>query len=128
VRVLLDSHVLLWYFLDDDRLSSAVKDLLEDTHVAVAVSVATQWELLLKAQGGRLRLPVEPERFVVEPIEEAGFRVLPIETRHVLGLAELPHIHTDPFDRLLIAQALVENLDLVTADEVVRSYPVRTLW
>jgi PIN domain nuclease of toxin-antitoxin system len=128
VRVLLDSNVLLWYLLDDDRLSSAVKDLLEDTHVAVTVSVATQWELLLKAQRGRLRLPMEPERFFVEPIEEAGFRVLPVETRHVLGLAELPQIHADPFDRLLIAQALVDDLDLVTADEVVRSYPIRTLW
>lgn len=128
MKLLLDSHVLLWYLLDDDRLPSAVKDILEDTHVAVTVSVATQWELLLKWQRGRLRLPVEPERFFVEPIEEAGFRVLPIESRHVLGLMELPQLHADPFDRMLISQALVEDLELVTADEVIRTYPIRTFW
>jgi PIN domain nuclease of toxin-antitoxin system len=80
--------------------------------------------------GCRANAPLEPERFVVEPIEEADFRVLPVATRHVLvlGLTTLPQIHADPFDRLLIAQALVDELDLVTADEIIRSYPIRTLW
>ena len=128
MTLLLDSHVLLWLLLGDDRIPPDVIDMLEDVRVEVVVSVATQWELMLKAQSGRLRLPDLPERFLIDPLEEAGFRILPVETRHVLGLAELPHIHADPFDRLLISQALVDDLDLVTGDAVIRSYPVRTVW
>ena len=124
----MDSHVFLWYLTADDRLPPPIKGLLEDTTVAVTVSVATQWELMVKSMLGRLRLPEAPERFLVDQVDEAGFRVLPIEQRHVLALADLPEIHADPFDRMLVAQAIVEGLDLVTGDERIHGYPVRTLW
>ena len=129
VKVLLDSHALLWFLRgDDDRFPSQMRELIEDPTTAVWVSVASQWELMIKALGRRLRLPDAPERFLVDLPQEAGFRVLPIHERHVAVLAELPAIHSNPFDRMLIAQALVENLELVTGDDVLRGYPVRTIW
>lgn len=128
MRLLLDSHAFLWYLLNDDRLPQPIKDLLEDPAISVTVSVATQWELMVKSMRGRIRLPGSPEQFLIDPAEEAGFRVLPIEQRHVLALPELPDIHADPFDRMLIAQAIVDDMDLVTGDDVIRRYPVRTLW
>ena len=128
MSVLLDSHSLVWYLTDDDRLPQPLKDLLEDPGVRVVVSVASQWELMIKALRGRLRLPDDPERFLVDLPEEAGFRVLAIHDRHVAALSELPAIHDDPFDRMLVAQALVEDLELVTGDERIRAYPVRTVW
>lgn len=127
--MLLDSHALLWFLLGDaERFPLHVRDVIEDPNSHVVVSVTSQWELMLKAMAGRLRLPDAPERFLVDLPREAGFRVLDVQPRHVAALAELPALHGDPFDRMLVAQALVEGLDLVTGDETLRSYPVRTLW
>ncbi|MEX0983755.1 MAG: type II toxin-antitoxin system VapC family toxin [Actinomycetota bacterium] len=129
MKLLLDSHALLWFLRgDEDRVPARVRDLVEDPAVHVVVSVASQWELMMKALSGRLRLPDSPERFLLDLPREAGFRVLDVQPRHVRALPELPAIHGDPFDRLLVAQALVEDYDLVTGDETLRSYPVRTLW
>lgn len=128
MNVLLDSHALVWYLLHDDRLPEWIFDLLEDRSTRVTVSVASLWELMMKAVAGRLRLPVEPASFLVDVPLEAGFRLLDVQPRHVAMLSELPQIHRDPFDRMLISQALVEDLDLVTSDETLRSYPVRSLW
>jgi PIN domain nuclease of toxin-antitoxin system len=128
VRVLLDSHVFLWLAMGDDRLPTAVRDLIEDVRTRSVVSVATTWELTLKALAGRLRLPGPPAEHFAEHVEEFGYEVLPIHQRHVDALPELPAIHDDPFDRMLVAQALVEDLELVTGDERLRAYPVRTIW
>ncbi len=128
MRVLLDSHVFLWLAMGDDRLPTAVRDLIEDVRTRSVVSVATTWELTLKALAGRLRLPGPPAEHFAEHVEEFGYEVLPIHQRHVDALPELPAIHDDPFDRMLVAQALVEDLELVTGDERLRAYPVRTIW
>jgi PIN domain nuclease of toxin-antitoxin system len=92
------------------------------------LSVATTWELTLKCLVGRLRLPEPPSSYFDGLVRDFGYEVLPIHQRHVDALAELPAIHDDPFDRMLVAQALVEDLDLVTGDERLRRYPVRTIW
>jgi PIN domain nuclease of toxin-antitoxin system len=126
--LLLDAHVLLWYATDADDLPLHLKERIEDSMTRVIVSVASQWELMIKAMSGKLSLPDAPERFLTEFPKDAGFRVLDVQPRHVAALAELPEIHGDPFDRMLVAQALVEDLDLVTDDEVVRRYPIRTMW
>jgi PIN domain nuclease of toxin-antitoxin system len=129
VSLLLDSHALLWFLRGDaDRFPSTLRDLIEDPGSRVVVSVASQWELMLKVLAGRLRLPDAPDRFLLELPEESGFRVLQVQPRHVGALVDLPQLHGDPFDRILVAQALVEDFDLVTSDPVVRSYPVRTIW
>lgn len=128
MRVLIDSHVFLWLGSDDERLPAQVRDLLADTGTRVIVSVATTWELAVKVLAGRLRLPRAPELHFAEYLEDYASEVLAIEQRHVDALPELPAIHDDPFDRMLVAQALVEDIDLVTGDDILRRYPIRTIW
>lgn len=128
MRVLLDSHTILWATLADERLPLAIRALVEDRSNLVAVSVATTWELTMKALAGRLRLPEPPATYFDGLLRDFGYELLPVHQRHVAALPELPAIHADPFDRMLVAQALVEDLDLVTADERIRRYPVRTIW
>ncbi|MGA9159858.1 MAG: type II toxin-antitoxin system VapC family toxin [Actinomycetota bacterium] len=128
MRVLLDSHAFLWAATDDERLPPAVAELIEDAAIRVFISVATTWELTLKVMSGKLRLPSPPAEHFAEHVERFRSELLPIHQRHVSALPELPAIHGDPFDRMLVAQALVEDLDLVTGDERIRRYPVRTVW
>ena len=128
MRVLLDSHAFLWLATDDDRVPLPVRELVEDVRTRSVVSVATTWELTLKALAGRLRLPGPPAEHFAEHIDEFGYELLPIQQRHVDALPELLAIHDDPFDRMLVAQALVEDMDLVSGDEWIRRYPVRTIW
>jgi PIN domain nuclease of toxin-antitoxin system len=128
VRALVDSHTVLWATLDDDRLPDGVRDLVSDPRNRIVVSVATTWELTIKAMAGKLRLPEPPAPYLEGLVRDFGYELLPIQERHVAALPELPAIHDDPFDRMLVAQALVEDLDLVTGDEWMRRYPIRTIW
>jgi len=128
VKVLLDSHTLIWSATNDDRLPRAVADLIDHPGTRIALSVASMWELTLKVLDGRLRLPEAPADYFEAVTAELRAEVIPIEGRHVAALAELPVLHDDPFDRMLVAQALVEDLDLVTGDERIHRYPVRTIW
>lgn len=128
MRVLVDSHTLLWAAADDDRLSRGARELIADRRTRIVLSVATTWELTLKCLAGRLRLPEPPGSYFEGLVRDFGYELLPVHQRHVAALPELPMVHEDPFDRMLIAQALVEDLDLVTGDERIRRYPVRTIW
>ncbi len=128
MRVLLDSHTIVWAELDDDRLPEAVRRLIDDPRTRLVLSVVTTWEITLKSLAGRLRLPEPPAPYFDGLIRDARFEVLPVEQRHVAALPELPAIHRDPFDRMLVAQAMVEDLDLVSGDERIRRYPIRTIW
>jgi PIN domain nuclease of toxin-antitoxin system len=82
----------------------------------------------MKVMLGKLRLPEPPDRYVDGLVRDFGYEVLPIHQRHVLALPELPAVHTDPFDRILVAQALIEEVAVVTGDERIHGYPVRTIW
>ena len=116
-NLLLDSHIILWWLADDPRLSKRARRLI--THADNAyVSAATTWELALKASLGKLKMP---EGFV-ETVEEEGFTHLPVEPEHAMAVRDLPWYHRDPFDRLLIAQAKVENLTLITAEKLLAQY------
>jgi PIN domain nuclease of toxin-antitoxin system len=128
MRLLLDSHTVLWAATDDDRLPDNVRELIADRRNRVVVSVASTWELTLKALAGRLRLPEPPAAYFDGLVRDFGLDLLAVRQGHVAALPELPEIHEDPFDRMLVAQALVEDLDLVTGDERIRRYPVRTIW
>jgi PIN domain nuclease of toxin-antitoxin system len=119
VRLLLDTHVLLWWLEDSAELSDALKDQI-DTELEVYVSAATVWELSIKAAAGKLKLPDD----LVGLIERSGLSDLPIRNAHAELAGRLPLIHRDPFDRMLIAQALVERLTLVTRDGLIRRYDV----
>lgn len=123
MKLLLDSHVFLWWQSADPRLSVA---LIEAIRAApeVYVSAATAWEIGLKVTIGKLSIP--------EPVETgalaSGFRELPVTFRHTRKAAELPMHHRDPFDRMLIAQALCEDFTLVTHDDAITRYDVPILW
>jgi PIN domain nuclease of toxin-antitoxin system len=128
MRLLLDSHTVVWAATDDDRLPPNVRELIADRRNRVLVSVASTWELTLNALAGRLRLPESPAAYFDGLVRDFGLDLLAVQQGHVAALPELPEIHEDPFDRMLVAQALVEDLDLVTGDERIRRYPVRTIW
>lgn len=116
---LLDTHVVLWAATAPERLSSAVRDALDDDPRAPFVSAVSIAEMALKQALGKLTLPVSPGALCTE----LGFVSLPLTWAHAEGLAELPPLHRDPFDRLLVAIAVAEDLTLVTADESVLAYP-----
>jgi PIN domain nuclease of toxin-antitoxin system len=123
VRVLLDSHIALWALGDPGRLTGSAVEILEDGGNEVFVSAASIWELRLKASRGKLVLPPEFET----ALAETGFGELPVRWAHAVKAAELPPLHSDPFDRLLIAQSQVEGLVLVTRDALVLQYDVALL-
>lgn len=124
MRVLLDTHTLLWWLSEPERLPPLVTETISDPANTIHVSVATAWECAIKQSLGKLRLPAP----VSSALEQCGFVSLEIRMVHVERTTELPHHHRDPFDRLLAAQTLVEGLVLITHDRKLREYPVPTLW
>ncbi len=124
--LLLDTHAFLWWAADDDRLSTAASRAIAERRVLL--SVATPWEMTIKHALGRLELRGAPRTFVYGQVARHGFEPLVISLEHVLGVADLPPYHADPFDRLLIAQARVERLTIVTADDAFGAYDVDVLW
>lgn len=127
MRLLLDTHVWLWLALDPGRVSADVRARIDSVDTEVHVSVATLWEVVIKTGLGKLSLPDPPETFWERQTRDSGISALAIRPEHILDVASLPYVHRDPFDRLLVAQARVEGLTLVTADPKVRAYPVATL-
>jgi PIN domain nuclease of toxin-antitoxin system len=126
VRVLLDTHVFLWLLTEPERLGAHL-DVAEDRRNALLVSAASSWEIAIKYALGRLPLPEPPERYVPERLRAIGAEALAIEHTHALAVAALPPLHTDPFDRLLVAQGRALAVPILTADPAVAEYPVETL-
>lgn len=128
MRLLLDTHALLWFLKDDGNLSPAARTVIEGPSHLSCVSHATAWEVAIKVSLGKLRLPLPYEDLFPRGLEARGFRLLAINPRHFHALLRLPRHHGDPFDRLLIAQAQVEGLTLVTRDGQFAPYGVPLLW
>ena len=131
MRLLLDTHAFLWWVNDHDALSSRARASIADRGNECLLSLASCWEMAIKVGIGKLELPGKPGkiiRFVEEQLAANGFRSLPIELPHVARVATLPFRHRDPFDRLLAAQALAEDLTLVSADPVFRKYGIKRIW
>lgn len=126
MRLLLDTHVFLWVQTAPARLKRQLT-LIEDERNELLVSAASSWEIAIKYQLGRLPLPEEPARYVPSRMQTIGAQQLPVEHAHALAVAELPVLHGDPFDRLLVAQAQLEELTILTADQTVAQYPVATI-
>ena len=124
---LLDTAVFLWAVASPQKLSPAVRRAIESGKHPLAVSVASLWEVVVKAQKGLLHLE-DPPRWLEAGLKSIEAEVLPIRPAHVYQVGRLPMIHKDPFDRLLLAQAASEGWVLVSNDETVREYPVATLW
>jgi PIN domain nuclease of toxin-antitoxin system len=127
---LLDTHSLIWYALDDPRLSPTARALIKDPDNVIMVSPASYWEVAIKVSIGKLTLNQPYEDFLALCLGPSGFRVLPIKPAHTTYVASMPFLrgHKDPFDRLLIAQAIVEDVPIVSVDPAFDPYPVRRIW
>lgn len=126
MRFLVDTHCWLWLQASPERLAREVVSLLEDPDNELLLSAASSWEIAIKYAIGKLRLPEAPDRYVPRRMSASGTRGLAIEHAHSLRVAELPMHHRDPFDRLLVAQAQIEKLTLVTVDPQFDDYDVET--
>jgi PIN domain nuclease of toxin-antitoxin system len=127
VNYLLDTHAVLWFLGGDALLSRTVRNIITNHDYGKSVSVASVWEAAIKISIGKLVFPNNTEGFV-EQIRKNGFELLPIAPRHIMHLELLPLLHRDPFDRLLISAAIIENITLLTNDADIQQYPVRTFW
>ncbi|MFO0967730.1 MAG: type II toxin-antitoxin system VapC family toxin [Gemmataceae bacterium] len=128
MNLLLDTHALLWYYLDDPHLSPAAKAAIADPANQIFLSPASHWEVAIKLSTGKYTLQVPFPVFVQEAIFDNGFLVLPINPGHTAELISLPYHHRDPFDRLIVAQAIAERMGVLSADPVLDRYPIRRLW
>ncbi len=128
MKILIDTACWLWSLSEPAHLNRRARDLLSDPGQAFFLSAASSWEIAIKAALGKLRLPEPPEKYV--PARMAAFNILglPVEHVHALRVFALPPHHRDPFDRILIAQAQIEGLTILTADRSFAKYDVKTIW
>lgn len=127
-RLLLDTHTFLWWINDAPELSQTARDAISNADSECFLSVASCWEMSIKSSLGKLTLTKPVERFVLDQITENGFLILNIELRHAAKVESLPFHHRDPFDRLLIGQAISEKLTIITADSKFSHYGVKLIW
>jgi len=123
VRLLLDTHVLLWWLNDDRSLTDEHRRLIQDKRNSCYVSAATVWEISIKSGIGKLEIASE----YLDVVRSQGFLELPVSWLHVNAVRELPEHHRDPFDRLLVAQATIEGMVLLSVDPVIRKYGITVL-
>ena len=128
MRLLLDTPTFLWFVWDDPLLSTTARLLIEESMNEVWVSMASVWELAIKVRIGKLTLTQPVETFFAEQLARNRIRLLPIELSHAARVSALPLHHRDPFDRLLVAQSLTEQIPLVSVDAVLDAYGVDRRW
>jgi len=128
MNVMLDTHTFLWFVLDDPQLSASAKTLIEDPASDVFISPASFWEIAIKVRLGKLDLRSSYDDFMYRGIVGNDFAILAIEPKHTSLLTTLPLYHKDPFDRLLVAQARIENMAIVSADDALDAYGVQRAW
>ena len=128
MRVLLDTHVFLWWVTDEPRMSEPATEAIANPDNEILMSPVSGWEISIKAALGRLDLPGPPTDFIPDQLRKNDFGVLAVSMQHALEVSSLPPHHQDPFDRLLIAQARSERVPLISGDGAFRAYDVEILW
>lgn len=128
MKILLDTHVFLWWITADARLSEKAFSLIKERENLIYISAASCWEIAIKSRLGKLHLPGANIDIIVEEIGANGFTPLAITVNHAIQVYKLPDYHRDPFDRILVAQARWEKVVLVTDDPLIRAYDVETVW
>jgi PIN domain nuclease of toxin-antitoxin system len=128
MKLLLDTQSWLWMQVSPDRLNQKALALVSDPSVYLLLSAASSWEIAIKYALGKLPLPATPSEYVPDRMRTSGVRALPVTHSHALHVAQLPQHHRDPFDRLLIAQAQLDHLTILTADKVFEQYDVPVHW
>ena len=128
MRVLLDTHAFLWAVNDSPQLSTSARSLIEDSGTELLLSVASLWEIAIKLSTGKLRLELPFLELVTQKTAQHGVTLLSISPEHLDRVTTLPFHHRDPFDRLIVAQCLIEGAPLLSRDAVLESYEVSRLW
>lgn len=128
MRLLLDTHTFIWFVNDDPSLSKTAKKLIEDSQNQRWLSIASPWEMAIKQSIGKLTLTLPLKQYLNKNLPLHMVQLLPIEINHLSRVATLPPNHRDPFDRLIIAQAMTENMTLLSADPAFDQYPITRLW
>ena len=124
----LDTHAFLWWDLDDARLSDTARAIIADGYNQIMVSTASVWEVAIKVGKGRLDLPADLDAYVDDRLRRYRWVAMPIDQHHAVRAAGLPMIHGDPFDRMLVAQAQVESIPILTTDAAITRYDIETIW
>ena len=127
MRLLLDTHIFLWYISADPKLATDIRDAIRDPANDAYLSAASVWEAVIKHGLGKLPLPAPPATYLPQQRQAHHIDTMPVEEEAMRYLARLPLLHRDPFDRILVAQAVQHDFNLVTIDEAVRAYPVPLL-
>jgi PIN domain nuclease of toxin-antitoxin system len=122
VRVLLDTHVWLWMQAEPEKLNQSARTLIEDARNELLFSAASVWEIAIKVRAGKLQIPEPVPRYVASRMQSSGVSALAVSHSHAAGVADLPGHHRDPFDRLLIAQALAEGVPILSSDAQLDAY------
>lgn len=128
MKLLLDTHVFLWWNEDNPSLSRRVRRLLSDSATELSLSVVSAWEIVLKVRTSKLGLPASPGAYIPARLAHYRIELMPLTLAHVLASDMLPDHHRDPFDRMLVAQAQIEHLPIATRDSQIRKYDVETIW
>ena len=128
MKVLLDTHAFLWWITDDPRISSRARDVVQDAENELYLSAASGWEIAIKTQLGRLRLPGESDVYLARQMSVNAIQPLAITMRHSLFVYGLPDIHKDPFDRMIVAQSILEEMPLLTKDGNIPKYGIQVIW
>lgn len=128
MKLLLDTHVLIWLAINPELLSERVRNLLTDDNNTWILSIVSVWEIQIKVQLGKLNLPTSLSELIASQQQVNNMQILPIELNHIYTLNDLPNHHRDPFDRILIAQAVFEKIPLLSIDEIFDAYPVEKIW
>jgi PIN domain nuclease of toxin-antitoxin system len=128
MRLILDTHAFLWWIVDGPPLAARGRDVVKNPANELFLSVASAWEIAIKVNLGRLRLPDRPDRFIPGQLMKNAIEPLPVEMSHALYVSRLPAIHRDPFDRIIIAQSILEKMPVVTRDTDIAKYKIKTLW
>ena len=128
MKLLLDTHIFLWFISGDTQLSQKVRDAIRDSDNEVYLSAISVWEVIVKYQLGKLSLPESPEIYLPKQRDLHQIASLTFDETSVIQLAKLPPLHRDPFDRILIAQAITNSLTLVSCDAAFTAYPIQLRW
>ena len=127
MRILLDTHIFLWFISGDPRLALQLRDIIRNPNNVVFLSVVSLWEMIIKYQLGRLPLPASPASYIPVQRQRHAIAGLDLDESSVIHLVTLPPLHRDPFDRMLVCQAIQHQLTLATVDDMIRAYPVRVI-
>jgi PIN domain nuclease of toxin-antitoxin system len=128
MRGLIDTSTFLWFISGDSRLSHTAKTFISEIDNEIFLSIVSLWEIAIKISLGKLEISMTYDNLLSAQIEENEIRLLPIEKHHLKELVTLPFYHRDPFDRLIIAQGIAENLLILTCDRLFNNYPIEKIW